>query len=79
MFGSAIDRLVELSAKGSDTGARLFFPNGIELIRFTFKVGSAAEVSLTIAGEKAPKEPATEAHVSSSGETASPVTSLKLR
>ena len=66
IFVESIHRLVEAGAtKGAENAPRLFFPNGIELIRFTFKVASEVEISLTIAGEKAPKEPGATEHISS--------------
>jgi hypothetical protein len=79
LFVGAINRLVAVSEKTSDTGTRLFFPGGIELIRLKFKVGSTAEISLTVAGAKAPPEPAIEPHAASSrAASSSPATSVQL-
>jgi hypothetical protein len=55
----AIEKIVHTAGARDVPGSeRLLFPNGIELIRFSFKVGTELDVSITFAGEKAPKEPA---------------------
>lgn len=60
LFIKALTKLSELTANArSATGdQRLFFPNGIELIHLSFKITTQVDISLTVAGEKAPKQPA---------------------
>ena len=38
-------------AAGGGAGLRLFFPEGIDVISLKFKVGNAADISLTISGK----------------------------
>ena len=64
LFVESINRLLAAGATAQST-PRLFFPNGIELIRLTFKIASEVDISLTFAGEKAPKEPGVQEHISS--------------
>lgn len=70
LFIESMNHLVELSRATVSGERRLFFPNGIELIRFTFKLGPAAEISFTIAGGKAPQEPADAEQVSGTADSA---------
>ncbi|MFM0687314.1 hypothetical protein PQQ77_15140 [Paraburkholderia strydomiana] len=53
-----MSKLSEADKGGTTPAGRnvpLLFPNGIELIRLTFKVGEQISIELAIAGEKAPK------------------------
>ncbi|HKA46381.1 MAG TPA: hypothetical protein VKF40_30590 [Burkholderiales bacterium] len=55
-FKEAIKNIQERAQAAPDPSKpRLFFPNGIEIIQLTFKVGTQVDISFTIAGEKAPK------------------------
>jgi hypothetical protein len=60
LFIKALATISELtSSSRTATGdQRLFFPNGIELIHLSFKITTQVDISLTVAGEKAPKQPA---------------------
>ena len=58
--GKLIEKtLSNLAAKYGETkqadgaGARLLFPNGIELIYVKFRVGNDVELTLAVSGEKA--------------------------
>lgn len=57
-LSAALEKIVQTSNAGATADAgRVLFPHGVELIRLTFQIGSEINISLTIAGEKAPQEP----------------------
>lgn len=57
-LSAALEKIVHASNAGATADAvRVLFPHGVELIRLTFQIGSEINISLTIAGEKAPQEP----------------------
>jgi hypothetical protein len=54
---SIIEQPSAANKGATSIGQRLFFPNGVELIRFHFKLGAEIDVELVVAGKDAPKEP----------------------
>ena len=60
LLATAIDKIVAGAEKagespsGAQPQARLFFPNGIELILIKFKVGDKVDISFAVAGKDAP-------------------------
>ena len=55
--------IAKLDAESRGVAGSRLFPSGIELIKFTVKVGSNIEFTIVIAGKDAPKVDSVPAHV----------------